>query len=480
MKAFITIKELKELLDTKKISPQEAIAFFQARIKKYNPQLNAVVELFEEATHDAHKNENGLLAGIPYLLKDLISQKGKVCSAGSKMLQNYRPTYDATVHARLQKAGGFSLGRTNMDEFAMGSTGEFSAYGPAHNPWDLSRTPGGSSSGSATSVAAGLIPFALGSETGGSMRAPAAFCGLVGFYPTYGLFSRYGIIPFASSNDQVGPFTRTVYDNALVSSVIAGHDAKDSTSLNVSAQDFTRDLDGKLPAGIRIGILRDGVESEAMDPVIKQSFMDVIKQFEALGAKTSYIDIPHLKYANAIYFILSRAEASSNLARYDGSLFGMRNKESQNLFEMYEKTRHDGFGIEVKRRILIGTYALSASQKDKFYRQALHVREVLRAEYQQAFKDVDVIISPTMPVFPFKLGETLNDPLTVYLADYLTVPSNVIGTPALALPCGYSPDNLPIGFQILGQRLSEALLYKVAYAFEQSTPHHLRTPAGYE
>lgn len=479
MKPFITIKELREALQKKELSAQEISTFYRQRIEEHNPKLNAILELFESDTKDETASPDAPLYGIPYVLKDNISQQGKITSAASKILKNYKAPFDATVHHRLQKAGGVSIGRANMDEFAMSASGECSAFGPTSNPWDETRTPGGSSSGPAAAVAAGLVPFALGTETGGSVRQPAAFCGLVGSYPTFGNHSRYGIVPFASSTDQVGAMTKTVYDNALVSSLLNGVDLNDASSLQHTPVDYTKNLDGSLPKGIRIGVLHDGVDYEAMDPEIHRAFKNTIKHLETLGAEIKPVSIPHLKYGNAIYFVISRAEGASNLARYDGTLYGARAHESKNLLDMYLTTRHDGFGAEVKRRILTGNYVLTSAHKGEYYNKAVQVRNMLRAEFMAAFKDVDVLITPTTPTLPFKLGELTNDPITMYLADYFTVPNCVIGTPALSLPCGFSQAGLPIGVQFMGPALSEELIYRTAYAFEQTTDFHTRNPKNY-
>lgn len=472
---FISIKELRQNIQKRKISPKEVLTFYAQRIKKYNPKLNAVLELFEDELQQS-EYKDGILGNIPCILKDNICQKNRTTSAGSKILANYRAPYSATGHEKLIKAGATSIGRANMDEFAMGSSGEFSAYGATKNPWDLERVPGGSSSGSAAAVAAGLVPFALGTETGGSVRFPASFCNLVGIYPTYDINSRYGVIAFASSTDQVGVLTHTVYDNALVLSATAGNDPHDATSQQMAQQDYTIGLDGKLPAGIKLGIIKDAVESEGIDPEIRKTFNNAIDQLKKLGANISVIDIPNLKHGIALYFIISRAEAASNLYRYDGSLYGIRDTESKNLFQMYLNTREKGFGIEVKRRILTGNYVLSAGHKDAYYNKANHIRHMLRAEFDNAFKNVDLLVSPTSPMLPFKIGELINDPLAMYLADYFLVPNCIIGTPAISLPCGFSQKNLPIGFQFFGPRLSEALLYKVAHAFQESTDYHLKHP----
>ena len=478
MRAFITIKELKEKLEKKEVSPQEVANFYRTRIKKYDEKLNSVIELFED---DGIKpSGTGALENIPYVYKDNISLKGKVTSAGSDILKKYTANYDATVNVRLKEAGALPLGRANMDEFAMGSSGEFSDYGNTCNPWDHTRTPGGSSSGPAAAVAAGLAPFSLGSETGGSVRMPSSFCGLVGIYPTYGLHSRYGLIAFTSSTDQIAPITKTVYDNALVVSALSGQDPNDSTSLRVEPKDYTKKLTGKFPDGLTIGIIEDSIDNDGIDPQISTAFERAIKHLEKQGVKTKTISLPHLKYGNAVYFLISRAEAASNLARFDGSLYGNRIEVKGNLEEMYRQTRHDGFGIEIKRRILTGNYALSSSHQDNFYAHANHVRAMIRAEFLEALKDVDLLISPTTPTLAFKLGELINDPITMYLSDYFLTPNCIIGTPALSLPCGYSKENLPIGLQFFGPPLSEDLLYQVAYAFEQSTDYHLQNPEDYE
>ena len=383
------------------------------------------------------------------------------------------------MSAHLKQEGALILGRGNMDEFAMGSSGEFSAFGPTLNPWDTTRVPGGSSSGPAAAVAAGLVPWAIGTETGGSVRQPAGFCGLVGLYPTYGLISRYGLVAFASSTDQAGPLTRTVYDNALVTSVIAGHDPKDSTSIPGPKRDYTKNLDDALPQGIRLGVLKDSLESDGVHDEIKATFSQAIEHLERMGAKIKYVELPNLKYSISVYFIISRAEAASNLARYDGTLYGAR-VDSETLQDMYINTRQAGFGDEIKRRILLGNYVLSAGHKDAYYHKAQKIRSMIRAEYEEAFQDVDLILSPTNSTFPFKLGNESTDPLAMYLNDYFTLPSCITGLPALSLPCGYSPDGLPVGFQFMGPRLSEELLYRVAFAFEQATQHYTKVPSGYE
>jgi aspartyl-tRNA(Asn)/glutamyl-tRNA(Gln) amidotransferase subunit A len=478
MKPFLTIKEIKEKLEKKEISSKEITQFYLDRLKKYNKELNAVLEIFENPT--IKENPDGILNGIPGIAKDNICQKGRITSCGSKILQNYKAPYDATVIKRIKKAGGIFLGRGNMDEFAMGGSGEFSAFGPTKNPWDKTRVAGGSSAGPAAAVAAGLIPWALGSETGGSIRLPSSFCNLVGLYPTYGTNSRYGLVAFASSTDQVGPITRTVLDNALVSSAISWHDRKDSTSLHRKPTDFTKNLTGKLPKNFTIGVIKDSIESDGIDNQVKEKFKQTVDQFEKLGAKIKYVSIPNLKYGISVYFIVSRAEAASNLARFDGSLYGMRDHQAKELKEMYKSTRENGFGPEVKRRILMGNYVLSTLHKDAFYNKANHIRAMIRYELESCFKDVDLLASPTTTTTAFEIGKVCDDPLKMYMADYFNVCNCVTGNPSLSFPAGFSKENLPIGFQFIGPRLSEELMYQAAYAFEQNTNHHLKTPKGFE
>jgi len=480
MKPFMTIKELLYGIEQKQFSVEEIVDFYQKRIEKHNPTLNAFLEQFSTESIKTEFFGEGFLAGIPGAIKNNVSIKHRRITCGSKILENYKAPYNATAIERLRKSGGIILGTTNMDEFAMGSSGEFSAYGDTKNPWDTQRTPGGSSAGSAAAVAAGLVPWALGTETGGSVRQPAAFCGLVGLYPTYGLFSRYGLVAFASSTDQPAPFTKTVYDSALVASALSGHDPKDSTSLPEPTKNFTKNLDGKLPSKLTIGVIKDSLESDNVCDEIKGCFEQSIKHLELLGATIKYVSLPDLKYGIAAYFVLGYAEAASNLSRFDGTFYGERAKSVDNLIDMYVKTRHDGFGDEVKRRILMGNYALSSSHKKDYYEKATHVRCAIRAEFDEAFKHVDLLISPTTATPAFKLGELKQDPIAMYLNDYFNVPNCITGMPALSLPCGYTSENLPMGIQFIGPRLSEEIIYKTAYAYEQSTNHHLIHPKGYE
>ncbi len=479
MKPFITIKEIREKLDKKEITSKEVLEFYKKRIETFNPKLNAFLEVFEDPFSKKEHPQTGKLAGIPGLIKDNICQKGRITSCGSKILSNYKAPYDATTIKRLKKEDAIIVGRGNMDEFAMGGSGEFSAFGPTFNPWDSSRSPGGSSSGPASAVCAGLVPWAIGTETGGSVRTPASFCSLVGLYPTYGLFSRNGIVAFTSSTDQPGPLTKTVYDSALLTSIMAGHDPDSSTSLPQPKQDYTKDLTGKFPKNLTIGVIRDSLESEGVDPQIKTKFEEAIKHLESLGAKIKHVTLPDLKYGIAVYFVLSRAEAASNLSRFDGSLYGLRSSDSKTLEELYVKTRHDNFGKEIKRRSLMGNYVLSSGHKEAFYNKAQLVRSLIRAEFDLAFKEADLLISPTTPTLPFEIGKESSDALALYMADYFTVPMCIAGIPSLSLPCGFSKENLPIGFQFIGPRLSEKLVYQVAYSYEQTTNHHLKNPSGF-
>jgi aspartyl-tRNA(Asn)/glutamyl-tRNA(Gln) amidotransferase subunit A len=479
MKPFITVKEILSGLEKKEFSTEEVVSFYQNRIAKYNPKLNAFLESFDKESIKKEFFGDGALAGVPGAVKNNISIKNRTITAGSKILENYKAPYNATIINRIRKADGIIIGTTNMDEFAMGASGEFSAYGETKNPWSTDRTPGGSSAGSATAVAAGLVPWAIGTETGGSVRQPAAFCGLVGLYPTYGRFSRYGLIAFASSTDQPGPLTKTVYDNALIASILSGHDQKDSTSLPEPPRDFTKHLDGKLPEGLTIGVINDSLESKGVDTDVKIAFERATAHLEHLGATIKHICLPDLKYGIAVYFVLSYAEAASNLSRFDGTLYGQRTGNSKDLADMYVQTRHDNFGDEVKRRILLGNYVLSSSHKQAYYEKASHVRSAIRAEFDDAFQHVDLLISPTSATSAFKLGSLRSDPIAMYLNDYFTVPNCITGMPALSLPCGYSSSGLPIGFQFIGPRLSEELIYRVAYAYEQSNDYHLKHPQGF-
>jgi aspartyl-tRNA(Asn)/glutamyl-tRNA(Gln) amidotransferase subunit A len=418
----------------------------------------------------------GPLAGIPIAVKDNLCIRGVPTTASSRILRGFVPPYDATVVRRIEAADGIVVGKTNCDEFAMGSSNENSAYGPVRNPWALDRTPGGSSGGSAASVAAGCVPLALGSDTGGSIRQPAAFCGVVGLKPTYGRVSRYGLLAFASSLDQVGPIARTAADAALALSVLAGPDPADATSSRRTVPDFTAALNGAV-TGVRIGVPRTFV-AEGVDPDVRRAFETALETLRHAGATVVDVDLPHAKYAIPVYYLVATAEASSNLARYDGVRYGYRSLagHEDGLSAMYRRTREEGFGAEVKRRIMLGTYVLSAGYYDAFYLKAQQVRTLLRQDYNRVFERVDIVAMPTSPTPAFKLGEKTADPLQMYLADVFTVSANLAGLPAISVPCGLAADRLPIGLQFTGKFFDESTLLRVADAYERLTDWHGRTP----
>ena len=474
MNPFATIKELREQLNAKYISPREVIDFYSQRINKYNSIFNAFTHTYEPdmlSTKDSHLS----LVGIPGIIKANIAKKGKPHHAGSNFLRSYNATYNATVVDHLLEFGAPIIGTGNMDEFAMGGSGEYSAFGPAKNPWALDRSPGGSSSGISAAVASGMVPWGVGTETGGSVRQPAAFCNLVGLYPTYGLFSRYGLIAFGSSLDQPGPITRTVYDNAIMASIMSGHDSKDSTSLPESKKDYTRKLDGKMPEGLKIGVLKEALDGAGIDPEIHAAFKKNLFELERLGCTLKTIEHTTLKYGITLYFILSRAEAASNLSRFDATLYGAREENSTaTLHDMIVNSRTKNFGKEVKRRIMMGNYVLSSGHRD-FYDKANAIKHMIISEFDDAFMDVDLIVSPTTTTLPFKFGEAEANPLAIYMSDYFSVPICIAGLPSLSIPGGFSKEGLPIGFQFVGPRLSEELMYQAGYALEQHTGFHTRT-----
>ena len=413
------------------------------------------------------------LAGVPVALKDNLCVEGEPCTCASRMLADFRPPYTATAVRRLLDAGAVPIGRTNLDEFAMGSSTENSVAGPTRNPWDPERAPGGSSGGSAAAVAAGMAPIALGSDTGGSIRQPAAFCGVVGLKPTYGRVSRYGLVAFASSLDQIGPFARTVRDAAAVLQTIAGHDPLDSTSLADPVPDYLTDLDEPL-AGLRVGVVADHFDV-GLDQEVADAVKGAIEQYRALGAEVVDVALPHSKYSVATYYLIAPSEASSNLARYDGVHYGHRAETFGSLEQMYERSRGEGFGDEVKRRIMLGTYALSSGYYDAFYLKAMQVRRLIQQDYAAAFARCDVIASPVTPTTAFAIGELADDPLAMYLSDVYTISANLAGVPALSLPCGFAR-GLPIGLQLLGPALSEPTLLRAARMYEAATDWHARVP----
>ncbi len=475
--SFATIKQLRESLKNKEISTPELLDFFINRFAAYDGDLGSALEIFDKEWILKNSTMPGALQGIPGLIKNNISVKDQLLTCASRILENFRSPYDATVIARLKLQGGTIIGRANLDEFAMGTSTETSYFQKTKNPWDLTRIPGGSSGGSAAAVAAGLVPWGLGSETGGSVRNPAALCGIVGLKPTYGHVSRYGLVHYASSLDQIGVFTRSVYDSAFIFSLVAGKDEHDSSTLQVEPKDYTAQLDGKLPEGLKIGIVDNALSVEGMDPEVVSAIENGMKEFEKLGATIHHVTLPAVDYSAAAYFILSRAEAASNLARFDGVRYGFRNKQAATLRAMYDDTRHDGFGAEVKKRIMVGNYVLSSGHSGEFYDSGQKVKRLIRSQFVDAFKEVDVILMPTHPAPASKLGEL--DPMQLDLQDYFTCPMNLAGVPAISIPCGMSKDGLPIGFQIAGPHLAEELIFKVTDAYEQATPWHTMHPKGY-
>lgn len=474
------IRALHRQLVTKERSAEEIAREYLERLAQLEPQLKSFITVTEElALQQARAvdariragEEIGPLAGIPLAVKDNLCTQGIRTTCASRMLEGFIPPYESTVTARLAAAGMVTVGKTNLDEFAMGSSTENSAFQRTANPWDLTRVPGGSSGGSAAAVAADQAVVALGSDTGGSIRQPAAFCGVVGLKPTYGLVSRYGLVAFASSLDQVGPFGRTVEDVALLLQGIAGHDPMDSTSLKVDIPDYSQALIPDIK-GFKIGVIRD-LLGEGCGEETRAAVQAAIQHLQELGAEILEIDCPSFRYGLATYYIIAPSEASANLARYDGVKYGLR-EPADSLLAMYGKTRAHGFGPEVKRRIMIGTYALSSGYYDAYYLKAQKVRTLIKQDFLKAFEKVDVLVSPTTPTPAFKLGER-EDPLSMYLCDLMTIPVNLAGLPGLSLPCGFA-DGLPIGLQIVGNPLQESKVLRVAYAYEQSTDWHKRRP----
>src|SRR5216684_1918633 len=472
MTANWTIDGVREALAAKKISAWELAADFYTRIEARNPELNAYLALSPERARRQADRIDALvaggkplppLAGVPVAIKDVISTRGTKTTCGSKILQNYVPPYDATAVERLEAAGAVILGKTNCDEFAMGSSNENSAYGPVKNPVATDRVPGGSSGGSAAAVAAGLAVAALGTDTGGSIRQPGALCGVPGMMPTYGRVSRYGLIAFASSLDRIGPLATSVRDAAAVLGVIAGRDPNDSTAAAVSVPDYLAGLQQPVK-GLRIGIPKEYF-AEGMDPAVRQKVEAGVELLKCLGCQPVELRMPHTDYAIATYYVIATAEASSNLARYDGVRYGLRIAGSS-LLSMYRKTRGAGFGAEVKRRIVLGTYVLSAGYYDDYYLKGQKVRSLIAQDFRDAFTKVDAILTPTSPVPPFRLGERTNDPLQMYLADIYTVTGSLAGVPGISVPCGKINGKLPVGLQIFGAAFGEARVLQLAHAFE--------------
>jgi len=479
----LTIHALHDLLVKKEVTSREVTEALYRRIREVEGKVKAYLILTEEEAFRqadqadskiAKGKEIGDLAGVPMGLKDILCTKGIQTTCGSKILEGYIPFYDGTVIKKLRESDAVFLGKLNMDEFAMGSSTENSGFHVTHNPWDLRRIPGGSSGGSAAAVAADECIGALGTDTGGSIRQPAACCGVVGLKPTYGRVSRYGLVAFASSLDQIGPITKDVKDCAILMNAISGYDPCDSTSVNAEVPDFKQSLINDVK-GIRIGIPEEYF-MEGMDAEVDRSVRDAIDSFRKWGADVQRVSLPHTEYAVAIYYIIATAEASSNLARYDGVKYGFRSKGYRDLMEMYTQTRAKGFGKEVKRRIILGTYVLSAGYYEAYYRKASQVRTLIRNDFEEAFRKVDVILSPTAPTPAFRIGEKTGNPLQMYLSDIHTIPVNMAGIPAVSIPCGFNREGLPIGLQIMGKHLDEGMLLRVAYTFEQNTDFHLKKP----
>ena len=473
---FATIQEIRSLIDTKKITAPEVLDFYLNRFAEIDPTIKSALEVFDKDSILKKSSGTGMLAGIPGIIKDNINQEGRIASCASKILANYTAAYDATIITRLKEQGALLVGRANMDEFAMGSSTETSAYFKTCNPWDTSRVPGGSSGGSAAAVAAGLVPWAIGTDTGGSVRQPAGFCNLVGLKPTYGSVSRYGLIAYASSLDQIGVFSKTVYDNALVYSVIAGRDEKDSSTLDLEPKDYTQDLTGKFPAGLRIGIVENALQAAELDGEVKKVIEQAIAELEKAGVTIKRIQLPALDYAAATYFIISRAEAASNFARFDGVRYGYRAPDIANLEEMYTKTRHEGFGREVRVRMMVGNYVLSAGHSGKYYNNAKNVQRLIRHQFNEAFADVDMLLMPSQACPAFKFGAYDDNKLQMDLQDYFTAAVNLAGVPGISIPCGFSDTGLPIGFQLIGPHLSETKLFQVGHAYQQITDWHTKNP----
>ncbi len=468
----------------KEVTSREATEALYRRIKEVDEKLGAYLLLTEEKAYRqadevdrniAKGEEIGDLSGIPMGLKDILCTKGIRTTCGSKILENYVPFYDGTVVKKLRERNAVFLGKLNMDEFAMGSSTENSGFQITRNPWNLDCIPGGSSGGSAAAVAADECIASLGTDTGGSIRQPASCCGVVGMKPTYGRVSRYGLVAFASSLDQIGPITKDVKDCAILMNAISGYDPYDSTSVNTEVPDYKQSLI-KDVKGIRIGIPKEYF-IEGIDPDVEKAVTQAIDLFGKWGAEVKRVSLPHTEYAVAIYYIIATAEASSNLARYDGVKYGLRSKRYRDLMEMYAQTRAKGFGQEVKRRIILGTYVLSAGYYEAYYRKASQVRTLMRKDFEDAFRQVDVILAPTAPTPAFRIGEKTEDPLQMYLSDIFTIPVNIAGIPGISIPCGFSRENLPIGLQMMGKHFDEGMLLRVAYAFEQNTDFHLKKPA---
>jgi aspartyl-tRNA(Asn)/glutamyl-tRNA(Gln) amidotransferase subunit A len=480
-------------LNAGEVTAEQVARSYLDRAQSLNAKLNvflhqAAEKVLDQArTVDAKRAAGqplGALAGVPIAIKDVLCTNGEPTTCGSLMLKNFKPPYDATVVTKLRAADAVLIGKTNMDEFAMGSSTENSAYGPTRNPWDTTRIPGGSSGGSAAAVAADLAPLSLGSDTGGSIRQPAALCGIVGLKPTYGRVSRYGLVAFASSLDQVGPFSHDLADTALLLGVISGNDVRDATSVDIPVPDYLGSLDTP-PKSLRIGIVREYF-GEGLNSEIEAAIREAIRVYEAAGATVNEVSLPHSRYGGPAYYLVAPAECSSNLARYDGTIYGHRSEDFSAktteeedlppLVRMMMASRSEGFGAEVKRRIMLGTFALSAGYADQYYNQALKVRRLIRNDFDAAFKEVDVLVGPTTPTAAFKLGEKTSDPLAMYLSDIYTITTNLAGIPGLSIPCGFTKTGLPIGMQLMAPAFAEENLLRTARVFEKATDWNTRRP----
>jgi aspartyl-tRNA(Asn)/glutamyl-tRNA(Gln) amidotransferase subunit A len=477
-----TITQSRHQLQEKKYSAVELLDAVYKRIDAVDGQVQAYVHLTrdiarqqaEEADRKLAAGEDAPLLGVPIAIKDLICMKDTRTTCASHILENFVSPYDATVVKRLKEAGAVLIGKTNMDEFAMGSSNENSYFHPTKNPWNLNHVPGGSSGGSGAAVAANECMGALGSDTGGSIRQPAAFCGVTGLKPTYGRMSRFGLVAFASSFDKISPMTKRAEDAAVLMNVIGGHDPMDSTSADVELPDFTAALSNNVK-GLKIGIPKEYF-AEGLNADVEKAVQEAIRHLESMGMQTVEVSLPHTEYAVATYYILACAEASANLSRYDGVKYGYRSENSDNLMDMYTNTREEGFGEEVKRRILLGTFVLSSGYYDAYYLKGQKARTLIKQDFEEAFKKCDVMAGPIAPATAFKLGEKLDDPLQMYLSDIFTISANLAGIPAMSIPCGQSGDNLPIGLQLMGKHFDEATLLNVAHQYQTTTDHHLKHP----
>lgn len=476
-----SIKELEGKLHNKEITVQDLVEESYKRIKEVDGEVHAFLTLDEENARrqakelDESPDTSASLFGMPQGIKDNIVTKGLRTTCASQFLDNFHdPLYDATVIQKLANEKPITIGKLNMDEFAMGSSNENSSYTPTRNPWNTDHVPGGSSGGSAAAVAAGEVLYSLGSDTGGSIRQPAAFCGVVGMKPTYGRVSRFGLVAFASSLDQIGPITRSVEDNARVLEVIAGHDKMDATSANVDVPKYTDALTNDVK-GLKIAVPKEYL-AEGVNPEVKEAVMNALNVYESLGATWEEVSLPHSKYAVATYYILSSSEASANLARFDGVRYGVRTENADNMIDMFKNSRSEGFGQEVKRRIMLGTFALSSGYYDAYYKKAQKVRTLIKNDFDKIFEEYDVVIGPTTPTPAFKVGEKIDYPLTMYANDILTIPVNLAGVPGISIPCGFSNEGLPIGLQVIGKHFDESTVYRTAHAFEQATDFHTKRP----